>query len=644
MKPRSDDRLAFANKRLFKASLILVFCIFTLFLRVWFLQVYKGDYYLRLSENNRVRKVDISPPRGMVFDRHGQLVLGNKRMYDLVYIPQYIKNKEKTLAFIASLLHTTVVSLEKPLRRHKGEPKFMPIVIKQNLSLHERSLIESNKVNLPGISIKNVPKRQYTKNIPVHLLGYISEHRASKKSKTNKDSYRYLPGDLSGKQGLERVWEKYLRGERGYRYIQVDALGREVRKKEELSSLSFPEVKAKPGLNIFLTIDKDLQAATEEAFQGKNGAVVVLDPRNGQVLALMSAPSYDPKAFQEGISLDQWQALLDDPFKPLFDKTTGGLFSPGSLFKPLVGLAALEEGLISHTSEHHCPGYFELGSRVFHCHNRWGHGKVHLKEAMLRSCDVFFYHLGVDLGISQIERYAKDFHIGTKLGLNLNKEYDGLIPTAKWKKEKYQASVTAGDLANLAIGQGALLMTPLQMASFFGTLASMGAVWKPYLVSHLRDLEGKLILKHEPKLLHEVKLVKKSNFKVMKKILYDSVESKKSTGHKARIEGVPVAGKTGSVQVVSLKKNRNRTSVVSMKWQEHAMFAGFSPVDKPEIVVLVLSENDPEGGGGAQSAPIARSIFKAYWDLKSKRKKAKPFPSSDALASGFNEEDLLTYE
>lgn len=617
MKTTLDARLGFANKRLFRASVFLCLCFFLLFMRIWHLQVYRGSYYAQISENNRVRKVDIAPPRGLIYDRHGEVILANKRMYDLVYIPQYVQDEKKTLELLSSLLHSSVSSLEKALRRHRGAPRFMPIVLKQNLTTHERSLIESYKVKLPGVLIKNIPKRDYTKNLPVHLLGYLSEHRTVGKSAS--DSYRYLPGDLSGKQGLERVWEKYLRGQRGFRYIQVDALGREVRSQSPFSPYSFPEVKAKSGLNLHLTLDKKLQKATQEAFRGKNGAVVVLDPRSGQVLSLLSSPSYDPKVFQEGLSHERWQALLDEPFKPLFDKTTGGLFSPGSLFKPLIGLAAMEEGLISDLSQYHCPGKLELGSRVFHCHNRWGHGLVDLRNAMLKSCDVFFYHLGLDLGIDQIERYSKDFYLGNKLGLNINKEYEGLVPSSQWKREKYQASVTAGDLANLSIGQGALLMTPLQMASFFSTLANLGYVWRPYLVSHLSNREGDIIKKNGPKLLHEVQLVKKINFKKMKKILFDSVETKGSTGHRARIEGQKIAGKTGSVQVVSLKKNRNRHSVVSMKWQEHAMFAGFSPIEKPEIVVLVLSENDPEGGGGAQSAPIARAIFDAYWKLKAER-------------------------
>lgn len=243
-----------------------------------------------------------------------------------------------------------------------------------------------------------------------------------------------------------------------------------------------------------------------------------------------------------------------------------------------------------------------------------------LKAAMLRSCDVFFYHLGTQLGVDRIEKYAKDFYLGQKLGLNLNREYPGLVPSAKWKREKHKASVTAGDLANLAIGQGALLMTPLQMASFFGTLANLGSVWRPYVLSKLESVKGDLVFEAKPELLHKVQLVRKSYFKEMRQILYESVEDSKSTGRRAKIDGIPVAGKTGSVQVVSLKKNRNRKSASSMKWQEHAMFAAFSPVKKPEIVVLVVSENDPEGGGGAQSAPIARDILKAYWDLKKARK------------------------
>ena len=617
MKVTINNRLNFANKRIFLATLLLVLPFFVLFLRIWFLQIYKGEHYSKLSEYNMFRKIDIPAGRGVIFDRHGELILGNRRMYDLVYIPQYVVDSNKTLNRLSSLLNLSRSSFDRPIRRHRGSPKFTPIVIRKNLSLHERILVESYKEELPGIHIQSVPKRDYKKDLPVHLIGYLGEHRPRAKT---KDPYRYLPGDLEGKQGIEKVWESSLRGGRGFRYLQVDALGREVQTEKKDLNYLLPEEKAASGLNLFLTIDWEVQKTAQEAFEGKNGAVVVLDPRNGEILALVSSPSFSPELFQKGLSVEKWQTLLEDPFKPLFDKTTGGLFSPGSLFKPLIGLAALEEGLISYKTKHHCGGHMKLGSRTFHCHNRWGHGKMTLKGAMLRSCDVFFYHLGTQLGIDRIEKYAKDFYLGQKLELGLNKEYSGLIPSAQWKWENHRASITSGDLANLAIGQGALLMTPLQMASFFGTLANLGSVWRPYVVSHLTNADGEVVFQNKPELLHEVSLVRKSYFKEMREILYESVEDSKGTGRRAKIEGIPVAGKTGSVQVVSLKRNRNRKSASSMKWQEHAMFAAFSPVKKPEIVVLVVSENDPEGGGGAQSAPIAKDILEAYWKLKKSRK------------------------
>lgn len=616
MKPGSNDKLAYANSLIVKASFILILFISLLALRAWFLQIYRGDYYTKLSENNRIRRIDIPAPRGLIYDRYGKLILGNKRMYDLLYIPQYVQNEEETLKALSKLLHRDPSSFAKIIKRHRGEPKFIPILLKQNLSIHERSLIESNKDKLSGIDIRGVSKRKYQPDLPVHLIGYLSEHRGD----SQEEDYTYLPGDLSGKQGLERVWEKELRGERGFRYTQVDALGREVNSEDNLVRFSLPEIKAIPGNEIHLTIDWDLQQAALKAFRGKNGAVIVMNPQNGQILALLSAPSYDPQIFQDGLSVDQWESLLNDPFKPLFDKTTGGLFSPGSVYKPLIGLAALEEGIISSKNTHHCSGLIKLGSRKFHCHNRWGHGSVNLTKAMLSSCDVFFYQLGIDLGIDRMEKYARDFYLGEKLDFNLNKEYAGLVPSAKWKREVQGGSVTAGDLANLAIGQGALLMTPLHMASFFSTIANMGYVWRPYVVDHLSDKHGNITLQNKPELLHEVAFVKKVNFKLIKEALYEVVENVQGTGHKAHLPGIPVAGKTGSVQVVSLEKNRSRAkSTVSMKWQEHSMFASFSPLEEPEVVVIIVSEHDSEGGGGAQSAPIARSILEAYWNGKKMR-------------------------
>ncbi len=611
------DQQSYIDSRLFAASVVLFFSIILLSFRLWFIQIYKGPYYLEISQANRVRRVEIVAPRGRIYDRDNRIILGNKRMYDLVYIPQYVKDKKSTLEILTNLVHMPYEVLERKTKAFRSQVKFEPITLKKSLTSHERALVESYKHLMPGVEIQAVPKRFYNDDINVHLIGYLREHNFARGVRES-DGYRYLPGDLSGKKGLELIWEKYLRGQRGYDYIQVDALGRKINPSIYGVDLFLSKEKEKSGSDLHLTIDWDLQIAAQKAFTGKYGAVVILNPQNGQVLGLVSSPWYNPRIYQGELTEDRWQMLVNNPFKPFFDKTTGGLFSPGSLFKPVVALAALEEGILKPESKSFCSGKYQVGSQTFHCHRRAGHGHVSLKEAMLYSCDTFFYSLGIELGLDKIGKYAEDFYLGHKLGLNLNRERAGLIPSKGWKQQRYRRYVSKGDLANMSIGQGDLLMTPIQLATFYATIANGGYVWRPYLVDQVKN-SGKVLVQGESKLLHKVKHIKPENLHLMRNLLLASVDDPRSTGRRAKLPYTTVAGKTGSIQVVSLKKNRNRLEASNMKWQEHAMFAAFSPAEKAEIVVLVISENDPEGGGGAQSAPIAKKILDVYWQKKNKK-------------------------
>lgn len=621
----SRDELPLVEKRYFGASLVIILICAMLIIRLWFIQVYRGDYYGKIAENNRIRRIEVSAPRGTIFDRHGEMILGNRPFYDLVYIPQYVIDREKTIQVISHLMHIPAQDLLHILHHHRGQPKFLPLTLKRNLSAHEVSLVEAYKQFLPGIDINVAPRRDYPPRAPSHLVGYLAEvsaeelHRSRRENPTNP----YLPGELRGKHGLEARWERYLRGKSGHRLIQVDAFGRRAHILTG-QGWELPAQPAIPGANLTLTIDKKLQGIASRAFQGKNGAVVALNPQTGEILVMLSEPTFDPSIYQAGISHEQWSALINDPFKPLFDKATGGAFMPGSVYKPVIALAALQEGVITEKTKFHCPGRFEFGRDVFHCWHRAGHGKVNLVEAMMHSCDIFFYHVGLELGIDRIARYARAFGLGQKLGIQLNREDPGLIPDSKYRSGGRRLKL--GDIPPLAIGQGANLLTPVQIANLYASFANGGKVLSPYLVKTIKDHLGETLLSKETKVIREVEEIEPKYFDLVTKALSAVVNHPKGTGRRAKVDGPKVAGKTASVQVVSLKKNRNRQSIVSRKWQEHAMFAAFSPPQNAEIVVAVISEHDTEGGGGKAAAPIAGKIIQAYWDLKAERSRLATKP------------------
>jgi penicillin-binding protein 2 len=619
------------ESRFMWASLAILGVISGLLFRLWYVQIYKGEYYKDISERNRVRRIEIPAPRGIIYDRNGDVMLGNSPFFDLVFIPQYVSDRDTTFKILSRLLHVPSARFEHRLEMAQGQPKFLPITLKRNLSQHEVSIIEANKIFLPGIEVRVSPRRDYGPEVPPHVIGYLREIDPKTMETLNSQNpdNPYLLGDLIGKQGLEARWEKYLRGRRGYRLIQVDAFGRQTQSFEE-NGWQYPSVSAIPGSDLELTMDKELQKAARDAFAGKNGAVVVLNPQNGEILAALSEPGFDPRAMQSGLSNEDWRRLTENPFKPLLDKTTGGEFPPGSVYKPVVAMAALEERIVDPHKTYHCPGYFTLGNRRFYCHERHGHGAVNLQLAMMKSCDVYFYQVGVELGVDRIAKYAKALGLGQALGIKLNMERPGLIPTSAWKMLVHRFPWAAGDTPNISIGQGYDLITPMQMANLYASIANGGKVWRPYVVNRVTNHVGETVYEHQPELIRQVAEIRPETFQVMRNVLMAVVMDPKGTGKNANVPGTTVGGKTGSVQVVSLKKNRNQTDV-SMNWKEHAMFAAFSPVENAEIAVAIVSQNDMVGGGGRSAAPVAGKIIEAYWRLK--REKAAIAAASKDLHS-----------
>ena len=597
------------------AALVLLLVTLVLGIRLWYVQIYRGDYYSRISEHNRMRKLSIPAPRGLIYDRHGRLLLGNRPSFNLHYIPQDAQHREHTLQLLSGLVQVPAQTLAQRIASTHGRPEFLPIVLKRDLSQHEVSLLNINRMYLPGIDTGMFPQRDYRQGLPAHLLGYIGQIdaetlRAYRKHYPHKN---YQPGDLVGKQGLELRWESYLRGGRGYEVVQVDAFGRRVQHNNQFG-LHLPRQEAVPGASLELTLDYELQQSVVAAFKGKRGAVIAIDPRNGAILAMLSTPQFDPQMYLRRLSPQRWQALLANPFHPLLDKTTGGEYAPGSIYKVITALAALGDKLITPQTQVDCRGHYVLGRDTFHCHQRQGHGRVNLKQALMQSCDVFFYHLGVALGVDRIAHYARKFALGRKLGLNLNVERRGLIPTRAWKRQRHGQRWQRGENTSIAIGQGYNLLTPLQMVSLYAAIANGGTVWQPWLVRRVVDHYGKTLAHHKAQPLQHSGIDAK-HLQLIRHYLRAAVSDPRGTGHRANIAGAEIAGKTGSVQTVSLHKYQ-KDADVSTKWREHAIFAAFSPQQNANIAVIVVSENDRIGGGGTAAAPIAAQIIATWRTLQ----------------------------
>ena len=585
-------------------------------MRLWYLQIMRGADFSVAAIKNRIREITRPAPRGLIYDVNGRVLLSNRLFFDLIIIPQYIQNKEKTISILSRLFHISQDQIEKKLIESQVNPKFVPVRIKRNLSLHEVATLESNKFFLPGVDVDSAPRRDYAGNEAAHFFGYLGEVTLKELDILNSLSpdYQYRVGSIIGKTGVEKKYERYLRGGEGKDALLVDALGR----LQIDSDYSFALNMSKPterGNDVHLTIDSDLQSVAMDAFRNKNGAVCAIDPQSGAILSYISNPNYKLSLYQDGLTTNDWQMLRSNPFKPLLDKVTGGAYPPGSTFKIITAIAALEEGVVTADRKFNCPGYFTLGNGRWKCWQHKGHGYVNLPQALEKSCDVYFYNVGNLLGIDRISKWAKLFGLGERTGLDLNMELPGIVPSSEWKLRTKGLPWLSGDTINCSIGQGYNLYTPIQMLCAFAAMGNGGKLFKPHLLKNVVDIEGKILLEEKPTLVRDI-VMKPENLAAIKKGLFDVVNGPTPTARKARVEGFSVSGKTGTAQTSSLKFKKGKAGDdIAFQALDHAWFVCFSPSDKPEIAVVVFSEYDG-GGGGSNAAPIAQKIVEAYWKKK----------------------------
>lgn len=589
--------------------LLVAFCI--LIARLGYLQIIKGDEFRKKSENNAVRFRQIKPLRGLILDRNGNVLVDNKPSFDVIYVPNKNSANRLSVEKLKELYESRNMEFPYDLAALKNAKPYLPVKLDKNVDMEKIALVETNALILPGIYIDVSPIRLYLDGeVLAPVIGYTGEISREELEK-NPDKYAY--GDVSGKHGLERSFDPYIRGRRGAELVEVNVHGKEIKNLGRIDPVS--------GYNMVLTIDADLQKAAWEAIAGKAGSAVVLDPRDGAVLAMVSSPSFDPNLFYEGISGELWSQLQSNPFAPLSNKAISGQYPPGSTYKLIVAAAALEEGMITPETKVFCNGSFTLGNRTYRCWKKGGHGSVNLHQALVGSCDVYFYTVGKMLGVDKIAEYARRFGLGEIAGIDLPNEKKGLVPTKDWKLKRKKEAWQMGETISISIGQGFNLVTTLQLANAYAAFANGGTLWRPYLVKQIQSADGRAYKEFLPTKKGELNL-KPETIAVLNEALKGVVNEPGGTGQNAKLSGVEVCGKTGTSQVLGLPENEKarRRKVLGAFQKDHALFASYAPAQAPEIAIAVILEN--AGGGGAVAAPVARRILSAYFEGKKKDKSA----------------------
>ncbi len=577
--------------------LVFVSLLFLLLiLRLWDLQVIQGDEMKNLADNNRIRVKSISNYRGNILDRNGKVIVSLRPSFNL-----YVTREDtKDLKIGLKLLKQSVdLSNSQTLGEILSYPAHREILLKRDVSREEIAFIEENRVDLSGFSIKVEPMRDYKyRKMASHTLGYLGEINRRQLKNINDNAYR--PGDFIGQYGIESRFENYLRGKKGSKRVEVDAAGRDLRILKQVNPI--------PGYNLFLTIDQDLQLLVEKEMEGKHGAVVVLNPQNGNILAIVSKPSFDPNLFAKGISNADWRKLIEDEYHPLTNRAIKGLYPPGSTYKIVMAAAGLEKGIITEDTTYYCPGYFKLGKRRYRCWKRGGHGKVNIHKALVRSCDVFFYQLGYHLGIDTIAQYAMGFGLGSISGFDPKNEKSGLVPTQAWKLKARKEPWYPGETISASIGQGYNIVTPLQLANLIASVGNGGTLFKPNIVKYIQKPNGDIIEETKPQVLGNLPIGKET-LDIIRLALLGVVQEKGGTAWRARIPGIKTAGKTGTSQVVRMKESGDDDpeEEIPYKFRDHALFVAFTPFEEPSLAMSIIVEHG--GHGGSTSAPIARKII-----------------------------------
>ena len=598
------------EQQMFKQRLALVLgalglVLATLLFRLWFLQIIEGHYYEEVSEGNRIRVIPQGAPRGIVYDRNGEILAFNRPSFDVQLVLEDTPDLRQTLQHLSQVTETPVKQLQEALSSSRRGPRFKPVVLLKDVGRKVADLIETYQEDLPGVSVAVEPKRLYpTASLNAHVLGYVGV--------INEDQLTKLPlsrlqsGRIVGQSGVELIENGDLIGTDGGKQVEVDHVGR------ELKTLSKP-VNPVPGMDIQLTIDLRLQRYIRTLMNGQQGVVIVSRTRTGELLAMGSYPDYDPNQFVGGIDDAKWRDLMRNEDKPLINKAVQGVYPPGSTFKMVLAAAALNQGVIKPDTKLNCPGFFRINREIRYCWKRSGHGDLQLDQAIERSCNVFFYQLGLMLGVDTIRDYARMFGFGEPTGIELESEKAGLLPSKAWKEQVLGEQWYNGETLPVAIGQGFVNVTPIQLANYVNVIANGGLWVRPTLIRRITNADGRVIVS-DADLPRDSRLLPLpvEIFDVIRHGMVLAVNGSEGTARRASSRLFTVAGKTGTSQVVGRKGNSKKvdTSELDESLLPHSMFVGYAPAENPQVSVMVLVEHGEAGGRVA--APMARKILEFY--------------------------------
>ncbi|MGD9823722.1 penicillin-binding protein 2 [Desulfobacter sp.] len=589
------------KQRFIGAGLCIVLVFSVLLLRLVYLQMIRGEEYRRLSMTNCVRLKSIKSSRGLIYDRNHNLLVDNRPAFDLIIVLEDAEPLKETLERLAELTGDSYEALTATIEKAGREAFYKPVILKRDITRDLLAVVEAHQFDLPGIHIDIEPTRNYIhKKTAAHLIGYLGEI-----NKEELDSGKFLnvrSGDSIGRYGVEKSFEADLQGKRGGHQVEVDVNGRVIKILKTVEPVS--------GKDLVLTMDLALQQKAESLIGENDGAVVALDPSNGDVLVMASSPSFDQNDFIGGISSKKWQVLRDDPGRPMNNKAIQAEYPPASTYKIITALAGLEEKVIDRNSTFFCPGFYKFGNRRYHCWNKYGHGNLNVVNAIAQSCDVFFYQTGEKLGVDALAKYAQGSGLGRLTGIRLAHERPGLIPTSAWKKQRFKEPWQAGETLSISIGQGFNLVTPLQMAVFISAVGNNGTLYRPRLVKSVQDAKGQVIREIEPEITGGLP-ASKENLAIVRQGLLEVVHGNRGTARQIRLPGVEIAGKTGTAQVFSRKAGEKfDNKKLKRTLQDHAWFVCYAPSQDPKIAIAVIIEHGEHGSSAA--APVAKELIHAY--------------------------------